>query len=128
MALLKTIAWAGSLLLLPSAHSPAGAATWVEVGVATNGVRALVDTDTIVAAAGRVTVKQRFVLPRGATGRIAYVDQHVVYGCTSGTVRTLKSTEFDSAGRVLRAEGARQNPVYRVMGGTLPRYILEVLC
>jgi hypothetical protein len=119
---------AALLPIFSCTSAQSAAATWVEVGIATNGVRALVDTDTIAAKSGGVEVQQRFVLPAGATGRIAYVDQRVVYMCRSGTVRTLKSTEFDAAGRVLRQEGPQQNPVYKVLEGTLPRYILEALC
>jgi hypothetical protein len=119
---------AALLAILTCTSLQSAAATWVEVGVATNGVKALVDTDTIAAKSGRVEVQQRFVLPAGATGRIAYVDQRVVYSCRSETVQTLKSTEFDAAGRVLRQEGPQQNPIYKVLEGTLPRYILEALC
>ena len=100
----------------------------MEVGSASNGVRAFVDTDSIVSGAGRVQVQQRFVLPSGAAGRIAYVDQQVVYRCSTGQVQTLKSTEYDAAGRILRQEGQQQNPVYTVLHGTLPRFILDVLC
>jgi hypothetical protein len=108
--------------------APARAATWVEVGVATNGVRALVDTDTIVSRPGSVQVQQRFVLPPGGTRRIAYVDQQVVYACASGMVKTLESIEHDAAGRVLRREGADRNRPYKVLLATLPSYILDVLC
>jgi hypothetical protein len=108
--------------------APARAATWVEVGVATNGVRALVDTDTIDRRGGSVRVSQRFTLPPGSTRRIAYVDQQVVYTCSSGVVSTIRSVEHDPAGRVLRTEGSNQNRPYKVLAGTLPHFILEVLC
>jgi hypothetical protein len=108
--------------------APARAATWVEVGVATNGVRALVDTDTIDRRGGSVRVAQRFILPPGSTRRLAYVDQQVVYACSSGVVSTIRSVEHDPAGRVLCTEGSSQNRPYKVMAGTLPHFILEVLC
>lgn len=111
-----------------NAGIPADAGNWVEVGVATNGVRALVDTDSIMSEGGSVEVQQRFVLPPGTNGRVAYVDQQVVYRCSSGVAETLKSTEYDAAGRVLRREGTAENGAYRVLQGTLPRYILDVLC
>lgn len=40
--------------------TPAEAANWVEVGSATNGVGALVDTDSIIASKDNVEVRQRF--------------------------------------------------------------------
>ena len=118
-------AWA---IILAGALAPAEAANWVEVGIATNGVRAMVDTDSIVAGTGVVEVRQRFVMPRPGTGRVAHVDQHVIYDCRAATVRPLNSREFDAAGRLLRQEGAREHPVYPVGDKTLPRYIFDVLC
>ena len=115
-------------LIGPGASAPARAATWVEVGIATDGVQALVDTDTIVRRPGSVEVRQRFVMPHSASQRIAYVDQQVVYACSRAVVKTVTSTEYDAGGRMLRRDGADRNPAYKVMPGTLPRYILDVLC
>lgn len=115
-------------IIFAGSPTPAEAANWVEVGIATNGVRASVDTDSIVASENAVRVQQRFSLPPSPTSPVAYVDQHVIYDCKAATVRTLKSLEFDAAGRLLRQGGRREHPVYRIGAATLPRYIFDALC
>jgi hypothetical protein len=107
---------------------PAQAANWVEVGVATNGTRALVDTDSIRSHDGDVEVQQRFVLSPRTPGRLGRVDQQVIYRCSSGVVETLNSTEFDRAGRVLLRSSAVENAPFKILNETLPRYILDALC
>jgi hypothetical protein len=101
---------------------------WIEVGISKEGIRASVDTTSIKPNQDGVHVKQRFLLPPSASRRTAYVDQMVVYDCSSGVVRTLSSTEFDANEQVVRQDGEGQTPSYQVRPDTLPRYIWDVLC
>jgi hypothetical protein len=120
------------LTALPSLASRKSAepasTSWVEVGVSTDGVRASVDSASIETDGDETRVLQRFILPPKLERATAYVDQTVVYSCSSASVRTLTSTEFDAENRVLRRETAESIEPYQVRPGTLPRYIWDVVC
>ncbi len=106
---------------------PAAAAKWPEVGVATGGVRASVDTGSLSAGKGWVRVSQRFVFPRAHRRSLSRVDQQVVYVCATRTVKTLKSAEFGRDGLRHTDTGKAIAP-YRIEAGTLPEYIFDLLC
>lgn len=103
-------------------------ARWLEVGAATNGVKVLVDADSLVTGEGGVRLTQRFVFPRIGPSALSRVDQQVVYGCADRTVRTLRSVEYNRAGRVSRVDKADATPPYRVSPGTLPQYVFDLVC
>lgn len=107
---------------------PAVAANWLQVGVATDGVRAYVDTDSLFRGKGWVRVSQRFVFPREHRRPLGRVDQQVVYVCATQAVRTLKSVEFGRDGSIRRTDTERTIAPYRIEKDTLPRYIFDLLC
>lgn len=107
---------------------PALAEKWLEVGIATDGVRAYVDTDSLSAGNGWVRVTQRFVFPRAHRRPLGRVEQQVVYVCTTRIVRTLKSVEFPRDGGVRRTDIGKAIAPYRIVAGTLPEYIFDLLC
>jgi hypothetical protein len=113
---------------LVSLPDPAGAAKWIEVGIADNGVKVFVNADSIASGKSSVQVVQRFVFPKPARRRLALVEQRVVYGCANRTVTTLASTEIDAAGKIRRVEKEKAVPPYRILPGTLPEYVFDALC
>jgi hypothetical protein len=104
------------------------ATRWQEAGIATDGVKVYVDTDSVSAGAGWVRVSQRFVFPRTHPGPLARVDQQVVYVCATRAVRTLRSVEFGKDGRVRRIDHDKSVAPYRITTGTLPEYVFDLLC
>ncbi|MDP8913021.1 MAG: hypothetical protein M3N39_05545 [Pseudomonadota bacterium] len=108
--------------------NPALAARWVEVGVATSGVKVYVETESFAGGAGWVRVSQRFVFPRAHAGPLGRVDQQVVYVCAARTARTLRSVEIGKDGRVRRIDEGRAIAPYRITAGTLPEYVFDLLC
>jgi hypothetical protein len=108
--------------------NPAVAANWLEVGVATDGVRAYIDTDSLSGGNGWVRVSQRFVIPRAHRRPLDRVDQQVVYVCATRTVKTLKSVEFGRGGGIKRRDSGKAIAPYRIEAGTLPQYIFDLLC
>jgi hypothetical protein len=117
-----------ALLVGAGLADPAFAARWLEVGIATNGVRAYVDADSVSAGEGWVRVSQRFVFPKAHPGRLGRADQEVVYVCTARLVRTLRSVEYGKEGRVRRSDDGTPIAPYRITAGTLPQYIFDLLC
>ena len=120
-AIVAGLSWAGL-------SDPAAAERWLEVGVATDGVRAYVDTDSLSAGKGLVRVTQRFVFPRAHRRPLGRVEQQVIYVCTTRTVRTLKSVEFARDGSIRRTETGKAVAPYRIEAGTLPEYVFDLLC
>ena len=111
-----------------STPAPAVAARWLEVGVATNGVKAYVDTQSLSSGKDWVQVRQRFVYPKPRAQAVALVDQQVVYRCSSRSVTTLKSVELDAAGRIRRRDDAKSVGPYKIAPGTLPQYVFDLVC
>ncbi len=95
--------------------------------MASNGAKLYVDARSLRGGDGSVRLDQRFLFPEGRH-RLSRVDQQVVYSCKSKTVRTLRSVEFDRSGRVAHRGGANAVPPYEVTPGTLPEYVLELVC
>ena len=117
-------------VLLACATIPIGgqASSWIEVGAATNGVKVFVDAASFVSERGGVRLNQRFVFPASEPHILGRVEQQVVYGCTSRTVRTLKSVEFSRRGGVVRADTGEVAPPYRISPGSLPQYVFDLVC
>ena len=107
---------------------PATAQKWLEVGIATDGVRAYVDSDSLSTGNNWVRVTQRFVFPRTHRRPLGRIEQQVVYVCTTRTVRTLKSVEFARNGSIRRTDTEKTVAPYRIEAGTLPEYIFDLLC
>ena len=112
----------------PVASAPAPPSEWIEIGVATDGTRALVDAQSIESAAGEVRVRQRFILGKPRDDGVQWLDQDVVYLCPSRTVRIMATTAYDGDGRGERIPRPEAEPERRIMAGTLPEYIFDVLC
>lgn len=116
--------------LFSRAKESAAASDWIEIGVATDGTRALVDRTSIIEAGSRVALWQRFAFGRSKarSGGPAAVDQLVVYDCPARTVWTLESRDVDETGKVgpLRPAGQpREDPV---PPGSLPELIYDAVC
>jgi len=120
--------WVVACLACVGSSGPDAAEKWLEVGVATDGVRAYVDTNSLSAGNGWVRVTQRFDFPRSHRRPLGRVEQQVVYVCTTRIVRTLTSVEIGRDGGIRRTDTGKAVAPYRIEAGTLPRYILDLLC
>lgn len=107
---------------------PEPSENWVEVGVATDGTRALVDTNSIVVQHGNSRVRQRFLLSNRDGSAVSQVDQEAIYACETAEVMTLRSTELDKAGRMRRQDTAADMQPYVAEEGSLPHLIKDALC
>jgi hypothetical protein len=96
------------------------------VGVASNGVEVYVDTRSVASGDGGVRLSQRFVFPKEHP--LSKVEQLAFYSCESKSVTTLKSEEFDRAGRVVRAGKSDAVPPYSILPNTLPEYVFDLVC
>lgn len=114
------------LLVIATAPASGSASGWVEVGVATNGTRALIDPRSLAGNEKAVTVDQRFTFARADSAGRTRVDQRVTYYCGPRLVRTLLSVEYRSDGTARRFAPAHEQ--YRIVPGTLPEYIFDVVC
>lgn len=112
----------------PVASAPAPPAEWIEIGIGTDGTRALVDTQSISGTAGEVRVRQRFILGKPREGGMQWLDQDVIYLCPSRMVKILRTLAYGRDGRAERISGHAAEPERGILPGTLPEYILDVLC
>jgi hypothetical protein len=112
----------------PVASAPAPPAEWIEIGVATDGTRALVDAQSIQSTAGEVRVRQRFILGKPRAGGTQFLGQDVIYQCPNKTAKTLRTLAYDANGRIERVSRHEAEPEQRILPGTLPEYIFDVLC
>ena len=114
---------ASVILLVAAAPLP----VWLEVGSATDGTRAFVDTSSLQEAEAVVTVRQKFILPRPAPKTLSRVDQLAAYSCRTRTVTALQSKEFDQRGLLLRQSLQAERPT-RISRGSLPEVIFDLVC
>lgn len=99
---------------------------WVEVGVATNGVRASIDRGSVTEEGRLVVARQRFLMPEGVRSGPARVEQEVAYDCVLRTAETRHSAEYDARGALLREDGPAET--FSIRPETLPEYIFDALC
>lgn len=128
MSIFRRVGMLAAVFVNAGTAKPASAAQWVEVGSATNRVKLLVDTDSLVAEKNRVRLDQRFIFPRHGSHKLSRVDQQVVYACASQTITTLRSVEYDRGGRISRVDPAKSLPPYRISPGTLPQFVFDLVC
>ncbi|HEY0626934.1 MAG TPA: surface-adhesin E family protein [Allosphingosinicella sp.] len=101
----------------------------MEIGSATNGTKAFVDTSSIRAQPDRneVEVFQRFIMPSdGGTG-LRRAEQRVVYSCREGTMKVLRDVGYGPANTLLYDERLR-TAATPVREGSLPELIREAIC
>jgi hypothetical protein len=112
----------------PVASAPAPPAEWIAIGVATDGTKALVDAQTIQSTGGEVRVRQRFILGKPRAGGTRFLDQDVIYHCPRRSAKTLSTLAYDATGLIEQVSRHEAEPEQRILPGTLPEYIFDVLC
>lgn len=100
---------------------------WLQIGSATDGTLAYVDTNSLAEHSGTIYVRQRFIFPKRDLGARRRVDQIVEYHCASRTARQLRSAEFDSQEKLIHQSTRMERP-YRVPKGSLAEVILDLVC
>lgn len=101
---------------------------WIEIGVATDGTRALVHDEPVTLAHGQVGIRQRFLRPKAEFGSATRIEQDVVYDCPGQRVLTRASVEYSEDGSIIRSERLRPPAQDPIVAGSLPELIYDALC